>query len=186
LWLLFSLHSDVGYFAEPMVYYRRHDLTMTNVLHEKDPAIWGRDELAVLWRIRRAADEAGGKGLARCADVWIARKAISLLLPPADGRCGSSLTVEEFEASLETEAATTAQRRLILSDVRAGLGDAVFWAGNYTAAAREYERSLEERWFQPVVLAKRLLLRMGPFGNWGRHAIRALREGRVLRSSRAS
>ena len=39
LWLIFALHHDVAYFAEPMAYYREHELSMTNSFVGEDVRI---------------------------------------------------------------------------------------------------------------------------------------------------
>ena len=79
LWLLFGLHYDVGYLAEPMVSYRQHSLSMTNTLNEKDPRICTNDDLNVLWRIKRKAEDAKYTDLAQCVDGFIVDRARTFL-----------------------------------------------------------------------------------------------------------
>ena len=60
LWCVFALYYDVGYFAEPMVCYREHDLSMTTTLTQNalnDTCAAG--DIAVPWMIRQKAKELG-------------------------------------------------------------------------------------------------------------------------------
>ena len=72
MWGLFALHYDVGYFAEPMVNYRHHDLAMTNLLKNRDIYIWINDDIATLQRFKEHAKAAGHTHLLRhCRDAIV-------------------------------------------------------------------------------------------------------------------
>src|SRR5260370_38400948 len=59
LWCIFAFHYDVAYLAEPMVNYRFHDLSMSNLLADKGLRICRDDEVAVLWRVKGGGVEEG-------------------------------------------------------------------------------------------------------------------------------
>jgi glycosyltransferase involved in cell wall biosynthesis len=75
LWSLFALHYDVAYFAEPMVNYRAHELSMTNHLMTHRSTATLQEGFAVLWRIWKEANRIGeanaaAQCLARLADLY--------------------------------------------------------------------------------------------------------------------
>ncbi|MGA2222954.1 MAG: glycosyltransferase [Syntrophobacteraceae bacterium] len=55
MWSTFAFHYDVGYFSEPMVYYRRHVDSITSNLSSRDIGILVSSDVSVLWRIREKA-----------------------------------------------------------------------------------------------------------------------------------
>lgn len=59
LWAVFAMSYDVGYFAEPMVYYRRHGANMDKVVEEEQPAAFHDEFLTVRWAITKASEKAG-------------------------------------------------------------------------------------------------------------------------------
>ncbi len=65
LWCLFALHYDVGYFAEPMVCYRDHSLSMTTKLTRESLEACAFEDVAIPWIMRKKAQEAGYARLAK-------------------------------------------------------------------------------------------------------------------------
>jgi glycosyltransferase involved in cell wall biosynthesis len=63
LWCLFALYSDVGYFAEPMVCYREHDLNMTHSLLANASTHCTTADCAMPWIIKLIAERAGFSSL---------------------------------------------------------------------------------------------------------------------------
>src|SRR6185437_6795665 len=59
LWCSFALISDAAYFAEPMVCYREHQLSMTNLLMDQDLKACSSDDISIPWAIKRKAESAG-------------------------------------------------------------------------------------------------------------------------------
>ena len=59
LWCLFALYSDVGYFAEPMVCYREHDLNITHSLLADALSHCTSADIAMPWIIKPIAERAG-------------------------------------------------------------------------------------------------------------------------------
>ena len=47
LWCVFALHTDVAYFAEPMVYYREHELSMTTSFMTQNLGACSADDLSI-------------------------------------------------------------------------------------------------------------------------------------------
>jgi hypothetical protein len=61
LWAVFAMTHDVGYFAEPMVYYRRHETNMDKLMAEEQPSFFFEQEMMVRWAIKKEAEKAGIK-----------------------------------------------------------------------------------------------------------------------------
>jgi glycosyltransferase involved in cell wall biosynthesis len=59
LWTLFATRYDVGYFSEPMVYYRRHATNMEKMLEHEDPSFYLGQELLVMWLIKKEVEMVG-------------------------------------------------------------------------------------------------------------------------------
>lgn len=59
LWALFATMYDVGYFAEPMVYYRGHATNMEKTASQEQPLSFYDEELRVHWMIKKEAEKAG-------------------------------------------------------------------------------------------------------------------------------
>ena len=65
LWCVFALQGDVGYFAEPMVCYREHNLSSTSTITKENTENCFSTEIAVRWKIRQEADAAGFQDVSR-------------------------------------------------------------------------------------------------------------------------
>jgi len=63
LWGAFATMFDVGYFAEPMVCYRRHAASMEKTLEEEQPSLFFEQEILVRWLIKKEAEKAGMRRL---------------------------------------------------------------------------------------------------------------------------
>jgi hypothetical protein len=63
LWAVFATMYDVGYFAEPMVYYRKHDTSMDKTMEREQPLLFFEQELQAIWLIKKEADKAGITGV---------------------------------------------------------------------------------------------------------------------------
>ncbi|MCI0664904.1 MAG: hypothetical protein L0220_27890, partial [Acidobacteria bacterium] len=59
LWAIFATMYDVGYFAEPMVYYRQHTINMEKKLQEEQPAVFYEQELLIRWVVKKEAESSG-------------------------------------------------------------------------------------------------------------------------------
>jgi len=59
LWAIFATIYDVGYFAEPMVYYRRHTSNMEVTMEREQPSFYYEQELLARWLIKKEAEKTG-------------------------------------------------------------------------------------------------------------------------------
>ena len=65
LWCVFALQGDVGYFAEPMICYREHDLSSTSIVTKEKTENCFRAEISVPWKVKAKADEFGYRDISR-------------------------------------------------------------------------------------------------------------------------
>ncbi|MBO0721956.1 MAG: glycosyltransferase family 2 protein [Blastocatellia bacterium] len=63
LWAMFAMKYDVGYFAEPMVYYREHTTNMELTMKAEQPALFYEQDLLTIWTLKDEAQKAGIEGL---------------------------------------------------------------------------------------------------------------------------
>lgn len=164
LWLLFALHHDVAYCPQPMVFYRQHPLSMTTVLNDKDPGICTRDDMTVLWRIKRKAQDAGRTQLARRAERAIIDRSTLFLTIHSKVMSKPSFTFDDFHNSLMAHASGLIERRRIGSRVYSLVADENFWAENLESASQYYRTSLITNPLSCRVWAKYILLGMGRLG----------------------
>ena len=164
LWLLFSLHYDVGYLAEPMVYYRQHTMSMTNILNEKDPSICTKDDLRVLWQIKRRTEEARQPVLAQKVDEHIIDRSALFLSSERNKGATAFYSFENFEESMKENAATDQELKKIRSRVYARVADETFWAKDFSQSSSLYRRSLQQDFVQPKVWLQSALLSVGAPG----------------------
>ena len=73
LWFLWALEYDVAYLSEPMVNYRSHDFNMMTDLMSRAPMTVFTDDVNVLWRIKRKAEQKEFNVLAQQIDFFIAK-----------------------------------------------------------------------------------------------------------------
>jgi hypothetical protein len=170
LWCLFALYYDVAYFAEPMVGYRDHALSMTNQLTQGQAEACCLEEIAIPWIIKTKADEAGFRRESReclrgVADAYarsVARKRF--------GRPQPAMDLDHFEASLSRNTPNVRVRNWVRARVYAGIGNEYYWQGDIPLAKRFYQTALRMNPLMAGVLAKRLLLALGGSG----HGLRTL------------
>jgi hypothetical protein len=175
LWCVFALHNDVGYFAEPMVCYRKHELSMTSFLLEKDAGSCCEEDVAVPWSVKQKADEAGLWNVSMdCLDAVgkvyarnIARKRYGMSRP--------SLTLEEFEKSLCRHSAIEAERTRVRARVYAAVGDEYYWRAELAPAKKYYQMALKEDPRMFSIYAKKLFLSLGKRGDYLREMILSFR-----------
>jgi glycosyltransferase involved in cell wall biosynthesis len=172
LWCLFALYHDVAYFAEPMVCYREHALSMTNKLTKEKVDACCREEISIPWDIKRRADAAAFAGVSRLAVDAAADWYVRNLVAPRFGRADPCLEPEDLERSLQTSTADEGVRRRVRARVHAEIGDWHYWRGDAAAARRAYAQALEATPAFPSATVKRALLALGPAGDAVRHSIR--------------
>lgn len=174
LWCLFALHGDVACFAEPMVNYRMHELSMTTALMKDRAGVCAREDLMTLWRIARKAEEAGQAKIAKMFKRAIASEYARQL---TSGKYGTSpiLTQEEFTHSLVQQAENEREEHWIRARVYAHLGDMYFHQVDVSRAAESYSAALREGRPSARILIKLWLLRAGRIGVLARQTIFGLR-----------
>jgi len=176
LWCLFALHFDVAYLAEPMVNYRVHELSMTNKLMSTAPRLCTNDDLALQWRIKQKAEEAGAHAIVkRCRHMIAYEYARNMDLRRYEGG-GSRMTEEEAAGSVRQLANSRREERLIRARIHACLGDQFFWRSEAGAAWRSYLHGLRHDPTMLGVWAKCFLLALGGLGTRVRRRARGLRE----------
>jgi glycosyltransferase involved in cell wall biosynthesis len=179
LWCLFALYYDVAYISEPAVAYRIHEGSMTEALVERNAHVCVQDDLAVLWRIKERAKNAGlpdtvdkaRKAIAfEYARQVIGKRYRGVICRMSIADCEQS--IKRFSAALE-EAADLAFR------VRVSIGDLETQHGNTTAALEWYRRAIQMR---PRALALWIKVALLKTGSLGAH----IRRSTLLLRSRAS
>jgi glycosyltransferase involved in cell wall biosynthesis len=167
LWCIFAFYSDVGYFAEPMVSYRLHELSMTNTLPRRHRI---EDNLAVRWRMKRLAQQNGQTRLVqRCVDS-LAKDYNFCVVSNCFDTSSYSLTQEEFERSLQKNTDSVTEQRRIRALVFAGLGDGFYHRGNVDKAEQYYRLSLQQDRSILKIWLKYARVRTGILGMWASRA----------------
>jgi hypothetical protein len=176
VWCFFALSYDVAYFAEPMVCYREHDLSMTSMITTKEKIdLCVTADLAVPWLIRQRADEAGLKDLSRdCLRALGHEYGLHGNAKWYRG-CKTSMSVEEFEDSLCQGTKDESEREWIRAKFYAAKGDASITTEDLPAARGFYLRSLRNDPLKAIVYPK-LLLSLGWPGTYVRKALRLVRD----------
>jgi hypothetical protein len=90
----------VAYFAEPMVNYRIHPLSMTNSLTNERFAIRFQDGLRVLWRLKNAAQELGYVNIVKKCRIRLAYQYAHNIVGRKLGTSTYSMGLGEMEQSI--------------------------------------------------------------------------------------
>ncbi len=175
LWCVLALHSRVAYFAEPMVSFRVHEESLTNLLNRGDAAICLLDELNVLWRVRRQAELAGLSTLRGVFNTCIGRRAARALDSGRSEGRRPGLNKADFEAMLKHHAINRQDEEDLRARVHISLGDEEFWNGDYRKATLSYRRGLRLRPWWMKTWTKYVLLGTGRFGILVRRLVFQLR-----------
>jgi glycosyltransferase involved in cell wall biosynthesis len=179
LWCLIALHYDVAFFAEPMVSYRTHDLSMTNVLANSRPAVFVEDDLKVLWRLKRDASLAGESSIEkRCLrhlGLIYARATVPGSCQTAPNGSPSAMSLEEVEHSIRQFAANQTEVNATKAWVYSYIGDHHYSLRRLDMARGCYQRALAIDLWMSKVWVKRVLLSTGPVGDFIRDGAFALR-----------
>jgi glycosyltransferase involved in cell wall biosynthesis len=166
LWCVFALTTDVGYFAEPMVCYREHDLSMTTKLMKDAVDQCSREDITMPWILKRKVEEAGCQYLVKkCLDSAAHEYARHM----ASERYKSAtvmMTIAEFEESLCKSTPDEEERDFVRARVYARVADLHYWQGEYLLARKFYSSAVRKSPWMASVWAKRLLLVAGDAGTW--------------------
>jgi glycosyltransferase involved in cell wall biosynthesis len=176
LWCVFGLAFDVGYFAEPMVCYREHDLGMTAILTRPDTVESCRTaDVALPWLIRERANE---KGLGEISEYCLHAIAREYARQAAGKEYRSSMslmTAAQFEESIRLSTESESERNWIRARFYVGQGDGLFSRGDWSSAVQSYRAALRADPRMIKVYAKLLLLSLGRPGGYARRTVRKLR-----------
>jgi len=178
LWCIFALYYDVIYFAEPMVNYREHEMSMTNSLIRSDYRVLSQDDLAVRWRMKDKLWALGYDAMARHCEDIIAKEYVRYL---SQGYKASDCKMgwEDFERSLDIHGKDGKDRGEIRRRVLVGYGDAAYWQREFKESMNSYGRAMREGPVGLELWIKMLLSRLGRAGWIARRAL-----GKLIQISR--
>jgi glycosyltransferase involved in cell wall biosynthesis len=176
LWCLFAMHTDVGYIAEPLVNYRAHPMSMTNSLLQTNIETCAADDTAVLWEIKRKAEQAGFGAVVRRSRHAIAynyaRQVTGCMF--RNSRYETSIT--NVEASMSAYASSDDEFSWIRAFFYVALGDRYVSLKSFGEAAEFYGRALTEHPTMLKVRVKKALLFTGTAGLAFRRSLGGLRK----------
>jgi len=173
LWCVFALHHDIAYISEPLVNYRLHGLSMTSRLTRRQRVA---DNLAVRWRVKCLAHEAGYDLVVRhCLDSLANHYAYCITAEKFQID-DYSMTFEEFEESLRHNAGSVEEARKLRASVFAGVGDGFYSRGQIKNAQQYYAAGLKVDFWSPNIWLKHGLLSMGKVGSLLRQGFSSLNE----------
>ncbi|WP_407119859.1 glycosyltransferase family 2 protein [Bradyrhizobium sp. STM 3561] len=161
LWCLFALHYDVAYFSEPMVNYRKHDLSMTNHLTGEHFAVRFKDGLAVLWRIHNEARALGYLDVVGLCRYRIAYQYGHNIVGRQFGKSTFLMTVQEFEDSLHENTIDPLEENAIRARTWEIVADRCFARREFQRARSYYALSRKYDGARLAITVKQALLGLG-------------------------
>jgi len=174
LWCAFALFYDVAYFAEPMVCYREHDLSMTASVMQQRLEACAAEEIEILWSLHGIAAKRGFSDLAEKSLGAIADHYFQSL----SGRRGKPpkpcLTLEQFEQSVRRSAPGVVERKRVCSQVWARMADHCYSQTDLVSARQLYAQALGADPWMLRTWVKRLLLASGPLGKVVRRGLKGV------------
>ncbi|WP_213806312.1 glycosyltransferase family A protein [Granulicella sp. dw_53] len=139
LWCVFALRYDVAYFAEPMVCYRAHSLSMTTTLAQDENLYkCSAGDLAVPLKVRQRALEAGLQEVADWCLKAIAKEYSQQVKSKRYQGSTWSLSLEQLEQSLCANIPLESERELIRARAFDAMGDNLWLSGDSLQAKRCY------------------------------------------------
>lgn len=176
VWCLFAVWFDVAYFAEPMVCYREHDLSISSNITQQDTLNrCVTSDIAVPWLIRQKAEHLGLRKLSRDALRAVAHEYAWQGESKQYRESRSCMSVTDFEDSLCRSTESEKERNWIRGRFYAAKGNASFAKEEIAEARKLYLQSLQGDPLRLAVYAK-LFLALGKHGIYLRRAVRQLRE----------
>jgi hypothetical protein len=183
LWCLFALAYDVGYFSEPMVCYREHDLSMSNSITQKEIVKACADsDLGMLWIVRRRAADVGLDEISADCMRAIVNEYYQQGVGKRYRASTYAMSVHDFEKSIYRVCDNESERNQIRARFFEGAGDRHFSAGELLTARDLYLTSLRSNSLSIKVYMKLLLLLFGKTGTRIRSFARNLRSMQGLRA----
>jgi glycosyltransferase involved in cell wall biosynthesis len=186
MWCVFALHYDVAYFAEPMVNYREHGESMTDILIAQNIERLSEDDLSVRWRMHQLITETGDQPLARhCRQEIITYYQHALASKTWRG-AKFRLGLEQFERSLARNVVDPDLRAQLRHEVLGGVGRHLYWHPELETDLRLYKLALEHGRRDPRLFVKYSVLRLGPVGLMLMRALSSMRDRGRTRNASAS
>ena len=179
LWCAFALFFDVGYFAEPMVCYREHDLSMTNTVTQEKIENCAAADIAVPWMIREKANDSGLRNVStdclRAVAYEYTRQCVSKRYEWLNRLSKWSVTIDQFEASLCRSTESEKERNWIRARVLAGIADRLYWQGDRASVRKFLRAGLQKDPWMVKAYGKLLFLLFGKSGDYVRRILCSLR-----------
>jgi hypothetical protein len=174
LWCVFALQGNVGYFTEAMVGYREHDLSSTSIITKENIENCFFAEVAVRWKIKQEADDAGFRDISRKCLQTAALEYARHLTSKQYRSSTSTITMAQFEESLCEIASSEKERNWIRARVFAGMADMHYHRGGFASAGKCYDAATKfDPWLVKVRL-KRFLLSLGKPGDYLRKSLKKI------------
>jgi glycosyltransferase involved in cell wall biosynthesis len=158
LWCAFALEHDVGYFAEPMVNYRLHTISMTNTLTRQDSSILSRDLLALCWRMKEKISATGDRSLERHCEREFYRRYFAHIID-------NSINLEELEQYLHNFSKDLRAREAIEKKAIGRVIVQLYLYQEFERARKIYEFAVHrKRWTGPFLWVGYICLKLGRYG----------------------
>ena len=177
LWLIFALHQDVAYFAEPMVYYREHELSMTNSFVGENVRICSEDEIATLWRIHDRVKQCGNRELeTKCEEAIVNLYAAHISYRSYKGS-RAVMSLDELVASVRKYAPQFENSEYFKARVLAAAADHCYWKADHIRARSLYWSAIRQNPRSLTVWSKYILVLGGKLGSTFRQSFSRVRRG---------
>jgi len=175
LWCVFALKYDVAYFAEPMVCYRRHALSMTSHLMNGHVESCSDEDIELPWNIKKQAEALGYHEVVKHCRHAIVREYARTIATQRYLAMTSGMSIDKFRASLHDHVTNNRDFRWIEARVYSTMGDYYYWQTNYAKAQECYLQAITCAQWLPKTLLKYLLLLSGTVGMRVRRVVGAMR-----------
>lgn len=164
LWCVFALQGDVGYFAEPMICYREHDLSSTSIVTKEKIENCFHAEISVPWKIKAKADEFGYRDISRKCLEAVAFHYAQHLTTKQYRSSTSTITMSQFEDSLGNNSPDEKERIWVRARVFANMADRLYYRKEFAAAKKYYRAATRLNPGMIKAQIKKLLLSLGKPG----------------------
>ncbi|MGZ3606739.1 MAG: glycosyltransferase family 2 protein [Syntrophales bacterium] len=165
LWSVFALFFDVAYLKEPMVCYRQHELSTSELVTRQKLENCISADIAVPWMVKQKAEEAGFKELSKTCLHAIANE-YSRHLTGRWYRSGTwAITLDQFERSLCQSTQNEAERNWIRARAYKATADRYYFRGDLASAKRFFWAGLKKDPTMLKAYAKLMLLFFGKIAN---------------------
>jgi glycosyltransferase involved in cell wall biosynthesis len=182
LWCVFALNYDVAFFADPMVSYRVHDLSMSTIMARKNMRAIFADIIGLPVRLRREGERLGDAAIVACCRETVIRQYADCLASKEIRDQKSQISLAEFEESLAEFTGSAEERREIRWRVFCGAGDRFCWQQGLGDSASMYWKALAIKPYMLSVWLKLALLKTGNTGNKIRNVLGGVRHLANLKS----